>query len=57
MDFSSPYYPSNAGALAKKDVELKDLAAAKELKWVVEESTTEQSLLDDVDQTRPRVRS
>ena len=48
MDFSSPYYPSNAGALAKKDVELKDLAAAKELKWVVEESTTEQSLLDDV---------
>ena len=48
MDFSSPYYPSNAGALATKDVELKDLAAAKDLKWVVEESTTEQSLLDDV---------
>ena len=48
MDFSSPYYPSNAGALATKDVELKDLAAAKELQWVVEESTTEESLLQDV---------
>lgn len=47
MDFSAPYYPSNAGALARDDVELRDLADAKELRWVVEESTTEQSLLAD----------
>ena len=48
VDFSAPYYPSNAGALAPKDVELRDLADAKALDWVVEQSTTEQSLLDDV---------
>jgi polar amino acid transport system substrate-binding protein len=48
MDFSTPYYPSNAGALAPKDVELRDLADAKELDWVVEQSTTEQSLVEDV---------
>jgi polar amino acid transport system substrate-binding protein len=47
MDFSAPYYPSNAGALARDGVELRDLAGAKELQWVVEESTTEQSLLED----------
>ena len=33
MDFSSPYYPSNAGALATEDVELKDLAAALSQGW------------------------
>ena len=54
MDFSAPYYPSNAGALARDGVELRDLAGAKELKWVVEESTTEQSLARGRDQARPR---
>jgi len=47
MDFSSPYYPSNAGALARQGVTLTDLAAAKGLRWVVEESTTEESFLHD----------
>ena len=48
MDFSAPYLPSNAGALATHAVELRDLADAKDIKWVVEESTTEESLLHDV---------
>lgn len=48
MDFSSPYFPANAGALTVEGVELTDLAAAKELRWVVEAATTEQSLLEDL---------
>src|SRR5262245_50720985 len=48
MDFSSPYYPSNAGALAAEGVELRDLADAKELQWVVIEASTQQSLVDDM---------
>jgi polar amino acid transport system substrate-binding protein len=48
MDLSEPYYLTHAGALAGDDVELRDLADAKELRWVVEESTTEQEFLEDV---------
>ncbi len=48
MDLSEPYYLTHAGALAGTDVELRDLADAKELRWVVEESTTEQDFLEDV---------
>jgi polar amino acid transport system substrate-binding protein len=48
MDLSEPYYLTHAGALARNDVELRDLADAKELRWVVEESTTEQEFLEDV---------
>jgi polar amino acid transport system substrate-binding protein len=48
MNFSSPYLPSNAGALTAKGVQLRDLAQAKDLTWVVEESTTEEALLHDV---------
>ncbi len=48
MDLSEPYYLTHAGALARNGIELRDLADAKELRWVVEESTTEQDFLEDV---------
>ena len=48
IDLSEPYYSTNAGALARDGVELRDLADAKELRWVVEESTTEHDFLEEV---------
>lgn len=48
IDLSDPYYFTNAGALTRDGVDLRDLADAKELRWVVEESTTEQDFLEDV---------
>lgn len=47
VDFSEPYYTTDAGVLAAADTELTDLKGAREATWVVVEGTTEADVVAD----------
>ena len=48
VDFSVPYFASDQGVLVNKGTAVPGLAAARNLQWGVQQSTTGQSFLDDV---------
>jgi polar amino acid transport system substrate-binding protein len=47
VDFTVPYFSSDQGVLVRKGTEVPDLAAAKQLQWGVQASTTGQSFVDE----------
>ena len=47
VDFSTPYFASDQGILAKKGTKVSSLADAQKLKWGVQTSTTGQTFLTD----------
>jgi len=47
VDFSEPYYTTDAGVLALADTEITDLKAAREATWVVVEGTTHAEVVAD----------
>lgn len=47
VDFSEPYYTTDAGVLALADTEITDLKAAREATWVVVEGTTQAEVVAD----------
>lgn len=47
VDFSEPYYTTDAGVLALADTEITDLKAAREATWVVVEGTTHADVVAD----------
>ena len=52
LDFSTPYLVAPPGVLARPGVEAHDLAALRELRWVVLDGSTLTDVVDDV--VRPR---
>ena len=46
LDFSQPYYASDFGVLMLAGKTLRDLAAARELRWVAVEGARQQSFID-----------
>jgi polar amino acid transport system substrate-binding protein len=46
VDFTEPYYSSDQGVLVRKGARVPDLAAAKQLQWGVQASTTGQTFVE-----------
>jgi polar amino acid transport system substrate-binding protein len=47
LDFSLPYYSSDFGVLMTAGENLRDLAAARDLSWIVVDGARQQSFIDD----------
>ena len=48
VHFSTPYYRSAAGVLARDDEDVRDLKTARDLSWGVRAGTTDETLVNDV---------
>jgi polar amino acid transport system substrate-binding protein len=56
LDFSLPYYASDFGVLMLAGEALRDLAAARDLRWTVVEGARQQDFIDDTIRPTERVR-